>query len=690
MLAVNSVSSAAVAVCPISAAEATATVMSPFKVEAEFGVDGLRIQNSQSVLNAYLLEQHGVAQMQDVTGVAPNLAASNSDTRGYGDVLSLRGITNSIFFTAPGVALTVDDVPGGSVSSYSSGLLNLESFVVKAGPQSTDYGRNAPGGMIDIKTRAPGAHHQGTILLDYGSFKSSSVNAAFDGPVSKEIGYSASIGLANRAGYITNPTKKTTADDRRSVVGRGSLFFRPDEKTQLRVGLAIERLHDGAGRLTSLFSPDRYSVASDLNGITSIERLQLSFQAKRKFDCGTLIATTSRQTFDVDPSTTDLDLSPLPLAFSRVVQNEETWTQEVRFESVPGANKLQRRAGLFYFDTDSNGNALRQFFVAPSTFVPPNFVQTERTISDINQTNLAAYANLDQPITAQTTLKFGARVERTKSAIDRTKAATNNLGFPSPQDARLVRAQDAKNISATAGVVHAISDSLSLQARTSVARKPEGFSAFTGSPTLARFGDERQWASEVGLTFGAPKGRFGGSVLAFWSKIDGYQVERTVPNSTDYVVVNANEVVSGGFEAKFMWSPVERVWWDFQAGTTTATFEDHRDAAGTRVDGNRVPFVPGYTLRTGVTVDLGGGFSANASYAAVGRTYYDERNTATFAQQSYGLVNAQLRCHFGACTVALYGQNLFQKGYYQFVNPEIFAGAPGAPRRFGMQLTLRY
>ncbi|MSU69091.1 MAG: hypothetical protein EXS40_11050, partial [Opitutaceae bacterium] len=44
------------------AAEAKTTQMEPFNVAAEFGVDGLRIQNSQSVLNQYLLEQHGVAQ----------------------------------------------------------------------------------------------------------------------------------------------------------------------------------------------------------------------------------------------------------------------------------------------------------------------------------------------------------------------------------------------------------------------------------------------------------------------------------------------------------------------------------------------------------------------------------------------------------------------------------------------------
>jgi iron complex outermembrane receptor protein len=671
-------------------AAAEATKMSPFKVEAEFGVDGLRIQNSNSVLNAHLLDQHGIAQLQDISGAAPNLFTSNSDTRGFGDVLGLRGITNSIFFSAPAVGLYVDDVPSGSVSSYPSSLLNVESFVVKAGPQGTDYGRNAAGGVIDIKTRVPGGKHQGKLNLDYGSNNYSALDAAFDGPLSSQVGYSLALGLSDRDGFIENTLLKRTADDRRSVSGRGTLFWRPDTYTQVRAGVLVERISDDATRLTSLFSPDRFKVASDLNGETAIERLQFSFQFKRKLSWGSLIATTSHQEWNLDPSLTDLDLSPLPLGISRVEQDERLFTQEVRVESNPGAGATQWRAGVFYSTLESDGNAYRQFVVPPGGFIPPGFVQMERTLYGLGQESLAAYANVDHPLAPKTILKLGLRLEHAKSDIDRTKASTNNLGFPAPQDPRLTGSQGKDYLSATAGLQHALTNALSLQARTSVAHKPEGFSGFSANPLLARFGGERQWANEAGITFGQPKSRFGGSVLGFWSNIDGYQFERTVPNSTDYVVVNANEVTSRGIEAKFMWSPVESVWWDFQAGYTKATFADHRDSSGARVDGRQVPFVPKLTLRTGITVDLGRGLSANASYAVVGRTNYDERNTAAFTQQSYGITNAQLRYRVNQWSVAAYAQNLFDQGYYQFINPEIFAGSPGAPRRIGVKLTFEY
>jgi iron complex outermembrane recepter protein len=675
---------------PLGAATVPATEMSPYRVEAEFGVDGLRIQNSQSVFNAHLLEQHGIVQMQDIAGVAPNLFISNSDSRGFGDVLALRGNANSLFFSPPSVALYVDDVPSGSVSSYPSTLLNIESFVVKAGPHGTDYGRNAPAGVIDIKTRAPGTQHQGRIVADFGSYQARGVQMAFDGPVSDRIGYSASLGYSEREGYIDNTFLRGTADDRESFAARGALHVKIDETLTFRVGGLFEKSDDQATRLTSLFSPDRYSVSSDLRGSTEIDRQQLSFHARKRLAGGTLVATTSWQNWELDPSLTDLDLSPMPAAFSRVVQSEQLWTQDVRFESTPTAEKAQWRAGLFLFDSASEGNALRQFMPPPASSLPLNYVQTERTIYDIDQRNLALYANADHPLSSATLVKAGVRLERAFSEIDRTKISSNNLGIALPQDTPLSRDQNSDYFSANLGVVHTVSDSLSVLVRTSLALKPEGYSAFTGNPLLARFDAERIWANEVGVTFSPPNSRFGGSLLGFWNRSNDYQFERTVPNSTDFVVVNANEVIARGFEAKFMWNPVERLWWDFQAGYIDAKFEEHSDASGARVNDNHVPFIPRYTLRTGFTVDLGQGFSANASYAVTGRTFYDERNTAMFSQKSHGIVNAQLRYRFDRWAVTLYGHNLLEEEYYQFINPEIFAGSPGTPRRFGVQLSFTY
>lgn len=670
-----------------AAAAPKPTEMSPFMVGAE---DILRVQNSSTLLNAYLLEQHGVGQLQDITGIAPNLAISNSDSRGFGDVISLRGLANTIFFSAPSVAMVVDDVPAGSVSSYTTSLLNIASFQVKAGPQGTNYGRNAAAGIIDVKTREPGARHSGRILADYGSFNAFAVQAAFDGPLADKVGYSLSLGSLSRDGYIDNTFLKTSADDRSSISGRGYLYFNPDSTLRLRFGAFIESVNDDSTRLSSLFSRDPFVVASDLRGETTLDRHQYSFQARKKLSFGTVIATTSWQKYDLDPAVTDLDLNPIPAGTSRVTQAEKTLTQEVRFESEPGSDKSQLRAGLFYFDSSIDSNAVRSFVVPPSAFVPPGFVQTERTAYTIDQRNIAAYVNFEQPLAAGLTADAGARLEHSTSDLDRTKTSSNNFGFPSPADPRLDNGKREQNFSATAGLQLAANDGLNFHVRTSVAHRPPGHSGFTANAALAAFKSERSWANEAGVTFGTPKGRFGGGLLGFWNNINDLQFERTVPGSTDYVVVNAAKVRARGVEAKLMWRATDQVWWDFQAGYNDTTFREHRSASGRSANGKRVPFVPESTLRTGVTVDFGGGFSGNASYGLIGKTYYDELATAATAQKSYGTVNAQLRYRHGQWATTLYAQNLGDKNYYQFINPEIFAGSPGAPRRVGVQVSFEY
>ena len=674
----------------LSAAEPEAVKMVPFEVNAEFGADGVRIQNSHAVLNAHLLDAHGIGQMQDVTGLAPNLFTSNSDTRGFGDVLALRGVANSIFFSAPAVALYVDDVPSGSVSSYPSALLNVDRMVVAAGPQGTAYGRNAPGGVIDVRTREPHGDHHGNLQFEYGSFDLVSARAGFDGPLADELGYSASLGYSARDGYIDNTFLNRSADDRRALNGRGALYWKPQDAFQLRLGILAETVDDDATRLSSLGSPDPLAVSSDRNGVTEMDRLQFSLQARQRFAWGSLVATTSRQDWDLDLSETDLDLTALPLAFSAVVQREKIWTQEVRLESTPDSAPLQWRTGLFFSDATIAGDALREFVVPPGPFVPPGFVQTERTVFTIDQTHLAAFGSIDYALNERSTVEIGGRVEQVDSDLDRTKTSANNFGFPAPPEPALNASQDHRYVSVSTGLVHEVSDSLSLLARTSLAHKPDGFSGFTGNPRLARFDNERLWSTEAGLTFSPPKSRFGGSLVGFWSVIDDYQLERTVPNSTDFVVVNADAVTSRGLEAKFMWNPVERVWLDFQAGYTDAKFDTHADSSGTNVAGKRVPFIPRYTLRTGITVDLGGGLFASGSYAAVGRTFFDEQNTAFFSQASYGIVNAQLGYRLNDWSVTVYGHNLFDDEHYQFINPEIFAGSPGAPRRFGVLVSFAY
>src|SRR5262245_48787674 len=67
---------------------------------------------SSSFLDSDELLRRRITNVQDLTaGAVPNLAATDSGTRSFGDVYSFRGLINGAFFSNPSAAVYVDDVP---------------------------------------------------------------------------------------------------------------------------------------------------------------------------------------------------------------------------------------------------------------------------------------------------------------------------------------------------------------------------------------------------------------------------------------------------------------------------------------------------------------------------------------------------------------------------------------------------
>lgn len=661
-----------------------------FEIRSEYRYEDLQVKLSESSFNENVLSIYGATQLQDLGGLAPNLSFITSDTRGFGDILTLRGSANSIFFGSPSVGLYVDGVPGGAVTTYPSELVNIASVSVLSGPQSTRFGRNASAGMINIETVRPGTDAKQALQLEYGSYESIGVKALSSAPISDTVAYSVSAGYSSRDGYIDNIATGKTEDDRESINGRFNFYLNPADDLEMRFGLFVETVDDGATRLSSLFSPDPYEVSSNVIGVTELDRLQLNFQLRKVLENGELTATTSFQDWDLDPSLTDLDLSAFDFGFSQVLQQEELWTQEFRFESAPDLASTRWTAGLFFIDSKTSGDATREFPVPPGDFVPPGFVQTEQTIFNIDQQNIAAYLNADTSLSDTLVLKAGLRFEHSESSIFRTKDASNNFNFPGPPEPVVDASQRRTQAAGTLGVTLAATESIDFIARSSVSNKPEGYSGFTSNPVFIQFDSEILLSHEVGINYSNEDQKVSGSLVVFFNDTDNYQFERTVPFSTDFVVVNAEEVSSNGVEAKLVLNAAEGVFFDFQGGYTNAEFDKHRDALGVDVSGKKVPFIPEYTLRSGVRVELEGGLFGSLSYTGYGKTYYDEQNQKGFVQGTFGTLDLQIGFRRDNVSLTAFGRNLADEDYYQFINPEIQAGSPGAPQRFGLRLDYIY
>ena len=587
----------------------------------------------------------------------------------------MRGSTNTLFFGPPALGLTIDDVPLGHAFSYPSELLEMEEVRVYRGPQGPNFGRNGPAGMVEMFTPRPGEKFAGSFTTEYGSYDHVGLGLQTSGPLGGDFSHTLQLFHDQRDGYIRNTFLGDETDDREATGGLFNLFWNPSDDFELRLRYYGEFVNDGSQRLSALSSADPFNDSSDFRGATDLERHQLSLHSRKDFDWGKMETITSYQTWDLDPSTVDLDLGAgLGDNRSRIVQNQDLISNEIRFSSVDDA-RLRWRAGFFQMMIENDGLATRRFLVPQ----PPYPTAIEDTQFSIDQLNLATFGNVTWQASERIALDAGLRLDYHESEIDRLK--TSNLGAPAP-----VRGSDDEMfVSPVVGLTYAITPTLDGFVRSSIGNKPGGFTAFVDSVNGPEFERETNWSNEIGLQYDNPDEDLRIGLRAFWDQIDDYQFNQSVPFSTDFAVVNADEVTSRGMELDLAWTPIERLTIRSSLGYVNAEFDSY-SAFGNNFNGKEVPFVPEYTGSTGIRYDFESGFFAQTSVRVSGSTSFDAANTGTFTQDAYAIWDAEIGYATERFTIALFGRNLLDEEYYSFINPQIAAGSPGDPQLLGLRL----
>lgn len=645
-------------------------------------------QSAGTVLSGDDLGLFQAASLADLSSLTPGFAVVTSDTRGYGDILSMRGSANTLFFSPPAVGMVVDDVPQGDTCSYPSDLLAMDQVKILRGPQGTIYGRNGAAGMLDMTTPPPGATPEAHLATDFGSYDSWGASLRTGGPLGGGFAQTLQLYHQQRNGFIYDPTLGRAIDDRSLSGGLANLYWKPAPDTEWRLRILAERADDGGQRLSLLNSADPFTVRSEIPGETVMDRQQVSLHWTKEGPWGRVKSITAWQYWQLDPSVTDLDLTAAPDMSSRIYQDQRLWSQEFRWESPQDAGPWSWRTGVFFMNQASSGDGTRAFPVEVEVFPGYNMKipYSERTRYELDQWNVAAYGRAQYDVNARLKLLAGARLEYVNAEIDRTRTAASPMIPPEKIPAPSVIREDMGNwyFTPEIGASYALCDTTRLFARSAMGLKPAGYSAFASTPTTARYDDEVAWTNEVGAEVTLPAPHLTFSLTGYCNRIDDYQLNRQVPQSTDFITVNAGMVTSLGVETAARWQPVDGLTLQGSAGYGNAQFDSAAN------DGNAVPFVPEFTGSLGARYDFQTGFYVQSAVRMTGTTYFNEANTGHYSQGSYLCWDAEIgyaREHF---SVALYGRNLLDREYYTYINPEIKAGSPGDPQVFGVRATLEF
>lgn len=661
--------------------------------------------NAQDLLKPLIVEGDAVGnvavetldaeRLNELLGYLPGFASIASDSAGYGDIIGVRGSTNTLFFGGAGVAMVVDDVPYGDVLGYSTEFFDLESFTLHRGPQGSRFARNGVGGLMELRTLGPTKEHEHGFSAEYGSYDLTHLRYRSSGPLDKDWSYSFQTYFKERDGLIDNITLGRDTDTREQLGTLGSLFYNPSEDFEMRFRFMYERTRDGSQRLsalpgvTSVFgdfvdsqrAKDPFKVASNVPGVTEVDRFQLSMHLDQDFGKLNLKSITAFSNWKLGPNTVDLDLTAFDLSRSSIRQEQNLFSQEFRVQSNQDA-EVRWLSGLAYLNKDNQGVANRFFSIGNNSFA------NQFTNFDIDEESVALFGNVQWDAVEDLTIQVGGRLESVENSISRSKTDPGGGFIPLPP--AFAGESNGVYFSPSLGANYVVTSETSVFARTSISYKPQGYTAFSDNAATTDFDEEQSLETEIGVRYQNSDQSLGGELRGYFKQIDDYQLNQSIPMTTDFIIANADRVEALGVEGEIFWQPVSGLTVQASAGWNQIEFEEHTGAAGADLSGNDVPFLPEFTAGMVVRYDFENGFFAQTGLRTVGATFFDETNNSDYRQGSYEVLDAQLGYQGDGWNAAIFARNLTDEDYYSFMNSQISAGVAGDPEMYGVRVGLEF
>ena len=226
--------------------------------EAGTGLDDIvvtaqkREQNLQDVpiaisaLSAEKVEQLGINDSRDLSGLAPNVTIVQGTTSSGAAVISIRGIPtpgSETFGLDTANGLYVDGIYIGRSGASALDVMDIERVEVLRGPQGTLFGRNTTGGGIAFISRKPSEQLRLKAEAGYGNYGAWNGRVTFDPGRIMGIDTSFTYSHRERNGVVDNILQ---ADKSRDPGARQSDAFRFAARAELGGTGSIQYIFDWA------------------------------------------------------------------------------------------------------------------------------------------------------------------------------------------------------------------------------------------------------------------------------------------------------------------------------------------------------------------------------------------------------------------------------------------------------------
>lgn len=637
---------------------------------------------SVTVIPRQEIEDGQIDSLIDIANQTPNFnflptSSGGTEFSNY----SLRGLNNQNFLTAQdSVAFYIDDIPIDYNGFLDLALLDLEQIEVLRGPQSTLYGRNSSGGVVNIISRQATPEPETRVSASYGRYNSREFQFSLnDALVDDKLSLRIAGAYRGQDGFIKNLATGNEIGERSRLAARAQLLWTPTPDWTVSFNSYNSFTDDGNPTYNKLNPPDPFEVNLQTEGYS---KLDTNTQAlKIGYNGGGFRATsiTARR------FTHQENLVPGSTGAIQIIDGIDStlWTQELRFQSPETAERFQWLLGSYYESRDFNvGDAQTDF---------PGFGRFRRTGDDNRQT-YAVFGQVDYQLIEPLTVFAGLRYESSDASSDSTYESVNTDGTLTP----LRPAFNNEKVSNSEliprfGLKYQFNPSLMGYVTIAKGYRPGGLNYRANSDAELRFGEEKTWSYEVGLKSSWLDNRLIANLSIFHNDVNDYQVLQ-YDESGFFGRVNNVDLKATGVEFELKAKPAKGFDLTASVGYVDSIYKNYLNSdTGVDLSNNQVPLSPQFTYNLAAQYRSAEGLFARAELRGYGITYFDDANQ--IKQEPYALVNARIGYEAERYGIYLYANNLFNTRYitsgYLFPVPDGTAGF-GDPVTYGVQIKANF
>jgi iron complex outermembrane recepter protein len=667
----------------------------------------INVPYSVSSIESSKVEQYRIWNLKELSTIVPNLYSANpGDNR---NVTSIRGIATTSY--DPAVATYIDGVNQFSLDTYIAPLFDVERIEILRGPQSTLYGRNAMGGVINIITKAPGNTLTGFGEISAGSFGQQRYSLGIRTPLIKDRLFFGAAGMYEKSdGFYTNLFDNSDFDKRHSTTGNYYLNYVASQRLNLSLNFKHHaNRNNGSFPLeymeTALANP--YTVNQNAVGQLIDNTINTSLKAIYKTPSLQFMSLTSYQSnhryYDkpLDGDFSPIDGVTIINDYGKKWNFVEVFTEEIKVSSFASDDsKLSWTAGTYMF---IQKNPVKQAvrFGEDAAYLGID----DSNFSIINSTDglnkgIAFYGQATLRPVSNLSFTLGLRYdyERKEQSV---KGEYQHDPDPEPvfdiqPDTTATASFNA--ISPKASVQYNFNESSSIYASYSRGFRTGGLTQLGSDPSqppLYPYDPEFSNNFEVGSKHLLFDNRLQLNLSAFFVQVKDAQVPTLILPDAFVVTRNTGELQATGVEAEISATPVRGLNLEFNLGFTNSEYQQLDVAqGGNEVDlqGNKQIFTPESTARFAVQYTLkpvGSMFHAfvRGEWSYAGTIYFDLANT--ISQSAYSLLHARAGVGYKRFELSGWARNIGDEDYIAYAY-DFGAVHFGEPRNVGASLKVSF